>query len=107
MTFDINEVLANMLEAIKGSVKQDWNIVKSATSKFIQSRKERLSLLADMRLHNQISQPFFEARLADEQKIIESELHAMAIISKVVAQNAANAAIEVLSKAVSIAVKAL
>ena len=43
--------------------------------------------------------------LADEKDILESELHAIAIIGKVAAQNAANAAIGVLQKAVDAVIK--
>jgi hypothetical protein len=40
-------------------------------------------------------------RLKDEKKILESELHSIAIVSKSIAQKAANAAIEVLQNTVS------
>ena len=100
MDFDINEVLAEMLDAIKGSVKDDWKFVKDNANNFLQNRKERLELLASLRVTNQINDEFFKKRLADEQDILSSELHSIAIIGKVVAQNAANAAIAVLEKAV-------
>ncbi len=107
MTIDINEVAALMLEAIKNSVKDDWNLIKNDASTFLTSRKSRLELLASLRISNQINQQFFEARLADEKEILESELHAVAIVSKVVAQNAANAALDVLEKAILAALKTL
>lgn len=100
---DINEAVANMLQAIKGSVNEDWNLVKNTANSFFQTRKDRLELISNLRLSNQISQEFFEQTLDDEKKIVESELHAIAIISKVTAQNAANAAIDVLQNAVATA----
>jgi hypothetical protein len=105
MDFDINEILADMLNAVEGEVKDNWKNVKDAASTFLQYRKERLSLLAELRLNNEIDQDFFERRLADEAKILESELHSIAIISKAIAQKAANAAIEVLQKAITAAIK--
>lgn len=104
MSFDINEVLFQMVGAVKGEIKEDWPLVKDNANNFLQSRKLRLELLASLRLKNQISEQFFEDRLADEKDILESELHAVAVIGKVAAQNAANAAMNVLQKAVNAAI---
>jgi hypothetical protein len=101
MVFDINEVAAQMLGAVKSSVKDDWKLVKETASAFLQTRKDRLELLASLRLNNEISQKFFTKRLEDEKKIMESELHAVAVLTKASAQRAANAALDVLGKAVS------
>jgi len=100
MAFDINEVLAQMLGAIKTTAKDNWTNVKDTANSFLQDRKLRLELLASLRLQKQISQEFFVKRLADEKKILESELHSVAIITKAIAQKAANAAIDVLQGAV-------
>jgi len=100
MKFDINEVLAEMAGAVKNEVKDDWQTVKITFANFLQSRKERLDLLADFRLKNEITEEFYQQRLADEKDIMKSELHAIAVINKVAAQNAANAAIGIFQKAV-------
>ncbi|AMR32711.1 hypothetical protein A0256_15410 [Mucilaginibacter sp. PAMC 26640] len=105
MQIDINEVLANMLGAIKNSVKEDWPLVKTAASGYVEDKKLRLELLMQLRLANDINDDVFLARLADEKDILVSELHSIAILSKVAAQNAANAALDVLSKAVDTALK--
>ncbi len=104
MKFDINEVMAGMLTAIKVTVSEDWPLVQDAVNVFLSSRKERLDLLASLRLDNEISQEFFDNRIKDEEKILESELHALVVITKSIAQKAANAAMDVLSKAVSNAI---
>src|SRR5688572_2733731 len=101
MAFEINEVVAQMLGAVKASVKDDWKLVRETAGTFLQTRKDRLDLLASLRLNNEISQKFFLKRLEDEKKIFESELHAVAILTKAAAQRAANAALDVLSKAVA------
>ncbi len=101
MAFEINEVVAQMLGAVKASVKDDWKLVKETAGTFLQTRKDRLELLASLRLNNEISQKFFLKRLEDEKKILESELHSVAIVTKAMAQRAANAAIDVLGKAVA------
>ncbi|WP_281226189.1 hypothetical protein [Flavobacterium aquiphilum] len=103
MTLDINEILADMLNAIKGSVKDDWSVVKKSANNFIQSKKDRLELLANMRITGAIDNDFFEKRLADEKEILTSELHSIAIVNKVMAQNAANAAFKVLENVITTA----
>lgn len=105
MKLDINEILADMLEAMKGTIKDDWNVVKKSANNFIQSKKDRLELLATMRLAGAIDNEFFEKRMTDEKEILTSELHSIAIINKVMAQNAANAAIRVLEDVIITALK--
>jgi len=98
---DFNEVLAEMAQAIKGVVKEDWSVVKSTANDFLQDSKQRWQLLVSMRLNNEISEDNFKQRLKNEELIMESNLHAIAIITKAAAQAAANAAIAVLEKAVN------
>jgi len=107
MNFDINEVLADMLVAIKGTVADNWSDVKSIANQFLQHRKERLELLAELRIKGELSQDKFESRLLDEKLIVEAELNAIAVISKAIAQKAANAAIEIFNKAVKTAIGAV
>jgi len=103
MKIEINEILANMLNAMKISVKDDWSIVKKSANTFIQSKKDRLELLAILRISGEISEDFFVKRLEDEKEILASELHSIAIVNKILAQNAANAAFKVLEDVVNTA----
>jgi hypothetical protein len=105
MKFDIDEILADMLMAIKRVVKDNWKNVKDNANIYLQDRRNRLELLASLRLDKEIKEEFFQKRLKDEQKILESELHSIAIMSKAIAQKAANAAFDVLDKAISTALK--
>jgi len=107
MNFDINETLANMLGAIKGTVADNWPEVKSTANQFLQRKKERLELIAELRISGDLSQDKFESRLGDEKLIAEAELHAIAVISKAIAQKAANAAMDVLKKAVKGAIDSI
>lgn len=104
MKFDLNEVLSQMADAASGELMGNWKIVRFKFNNFLESRKERLDLLTSLRLQNEISEEFFQQRLTDEKDILTSELHAIAVINKVTAQNAANAAITVLQKAVHAAI---
>ena len=98
---DINELLANMLKAVKGSLADDWTVAQSAIHTFIENRKSRLELLIQLRVDNEVSHEFFMKLIGNEKDIFESELHAIAIITKAAAQRAANAAIDVLTEAVT------
>lgn len=100
MKFDINETLASMLQGAKGVIKDNWPLVKETANTFFQNRKERLALLAELRLNGDIDNATMKDYLADERKIFESELHAVAIITKAMAQKAANTAIDIFEKAV-------
>lgn len=100
MAFDINEVLAQMLGSVKTITKDNWNNVKDTANTYFQDRKLRLELLASLRIQKQINNEFFLKRVADEKKILESELHSIAIITKAIAQKAANAAIDIFQNAV-------
>lgn len=104
MAFDIKEVIAGSMQAIKGAVKEDWPQVRDIAAQFLIMRQARLELLASFRLAGQITDDEFKSFLEDEKKVLESELHAIAVIAKAVAQRAANEAIEVLWKAVQAAI---
>lgn len=106
MKFDINETLALMMGEIKGIAADNWPEVKNIAGQFLQNRKERLELLASLRISGELSEEKFLSRLEDEKLIFEAEMHAIAVISKSIAQRAANAAIDLFSKAVLAAVKA-
>jgi hypothetical protein len=100
MSFDLNEVIKDMIDAVKATVQAKWKNVKDPATSYIESRKDRLEFLASARLNNEIDEDFFQKRLKDEKKILESELLSLKIVSTAIAQKAANAALEVLSKAI-------
>jgi hypothetical protein len=103
--FDINETAAQMADAIKGIVTDNWPEAKSVLSQFFERRKERLALLAELRIANDITEAQFESRLVDEKDVLEAELHAVAVITKAIAQKAANKALDILETAVKSAIK--
>jgi transcription termination factor Rho len=100
MHFDIHTVLADMGSAVKETVAENWKETKSVTIQFLQNRKERIALLAQLRISGELSKEKFTSRLEDEKLLLEAELNALQVISKAIAQNAANSAINVLEKAV-------
>jgi hypothetical protein len=104
MKFNIEGTLQDMLSAMKGVAKDHWQDVEATASSFLQRRKERLEMLATMRINGELSQEKFESRLQDEKLILEAEINALAVLSKAITQKAVNAAMDTLEKAVSKAI---
>jgi len=107
MHFNINEVLAGMANEVKDSLAEDWPEAKSVLNRFLQNRRARLELLAELRFNNEISHDDLISRLEDEKLLLDSELHTIAIIGKAAAQRAANAAIGFLEDAIVTAVRTI
>ena len=104
MKFDIDKVLADMVSAITGTVDSNRDKVGTLAAQFLQNDKDRLEMLAQLRLSGDLTNDKFLQRLADEKLVVEAELNALAVVSKAIAQQAANAAIAVLEKAVMLAI---
>ena len=104
MSFDIHTVIADMGLAVKDTFEDNWDEARSVTIQFLQNRKERIAFMSQLRISGELSKEKFQSRLEDEKLILEAELNAVAVISKAIAQNAANAAIGVLEKAVKAAI---
>jgi hypothetical protein len=107
MTFDIKAITDQMLQAVKDTVKGDWSKIQDSATGFISDHQDRLEMLGNQRLHNEIDDDFLQKRIKDEESLFQAELDATEIISKTIAQEAANAALDVLSKAISTAVGSL
>lgn len=105
MSFDINSVATGMLSVIKDTVETNWKNIQETATAYIQNKKARLEQLAQMRLNNEIDEEFFQRRLGDEKKILQSELLSLKIISLAIAQKAANEAMDLLGKTVHAALK--
>ena len=96
MIFDINKVLTDMLSVIKETVNGNWDAVKSTANEFIENDKERLQLLAELRISGDLPDEWFQSRMEDEKIILEAELNALEVVSKAKAMQAVNAAFDVL-----------
>lgn len=97
---DINSTTNNMLAAMQQTAGANWANIKSTATQVLQKQKGRLLQLAQLRLSGELSEAEFQSRLADQQLIVEAELEALDVMSKATTQKTANAAIDVLEKAV-------
>ncbi len=103
MNLDINEVVGDMAEAIKGSLTGDWPDAKRTVKKFLERRQERLKLIAELLFDGTLDQETVKPYLENEKELLKMELLGISIISKAMAQNAANKALEVLGEALKAA----
>ena len=105
MKYDINTVLTDMLSVIKRTVTNHRDKVESVDRLFMQRDKERIQMIAELRICGELCDEKFQSRLACEKLIIESELCALDEITKTTTRQAAYAAIDILEKAVLIAIR--
>lgn len=104
MSFEIDEVVGDMAEAIKGSLKQDWPDAKEAVKQFLDRRKERMKLIAELVLKGVLTTESAKPYLDIEKKLLEMEILGVSIITKAMAEKAANKAMKVLVDAVKAAI---
>ena len=105
MDLNIDLITAQMLNAVKNSLTNDWGKLKDNATTFFQDHKERLETLAEQRLNNEIDDEFLKRRLKDEATILTSDLCAEEIITEAAAQNAANAALDIFSSSIAALLK--
>lgn len=101
----MDKVISEMTLLIKESVGKNWSNVKPSVDQFINRRRVRLALLAELILNKEITEQEFESRLIDEKKVGEAEFHAIAVIAKVNAQLISNKAIDIFHKAIIALIK--
>ncbi len=100
MNFDIDAVLADMLSAMEDSVDSDWRDVRDHAKQVLQNEKEALANLAEQRLRGDITEDELRSELEDERDTVEAEMKAVQVMTKAMAQQAADAAMGVLFKAI-------
>jgi len=104
MSFDIEGTFEDMLAAISGVVSDEWPALKECAEKALEDEKDALEMIADLRLAGEIDDEDLKSNLEDEKVVLEAALLACRVRAKVVAENAANAAIEVFNKAIAAAI---
>ena len=104
MDFNIDATLKDMLEAIEGKLSADWAKIKDIATGFFNDSKLRLETLAEARINNEISDSFLQKRLADEKNLQQANFDTLKIIAKSDAQQAINAAFDILENAIKKAI---
>ena len=100
LDFDIQSTVDQMLAVTKQTAGESGKAAKAVAANFIKNRRDRLELLAELRLDGDLSNEKFASRLEDEKLILEAELNALSVFSKSTAQNVAQSAINIFQTAV-------
>ena len=103
MSFNINNVINDMVSVMKNSVESDAEDISGYAQQVLQGEKETLQELAELRLNGQITDEELKSELQDEKDTVEAQMLALVVMNKAMIQKAANAAMDVLFKAVKTA----
>ncbi len=107
INFDIKDTITQMLGVVKQTTGENWKDVKEFANQFLENRKERLKMLAELKISGDLDNEKFLSRVEDEKLVFEAELNALACVSKAIAQRAVNGAIDVFHQAVQKAIGAV
>ncbi len=107
MTFDIKTTIGDMLDAVKSVVSGEWPKVRACVKRALDEEAAFLQSLAEARLAGELDDDTLAAQLRDEQETLEAVLAVCQLMSKKLIQDAANAAINTLNKAIGLAIKPL
>ena len=106
MGFDVRGTLGAMIDAAKAVVADDWPAVQRCMQSAVEEERAFLAELAAARIDGEIDDDILEAQLRDEERTFAATLLVCSVMTKKMAQDAANAAIDAFHRAVSIAVAA-
>lgn len=95
MGLDLEQMLDQMADAMKDAVGEDAPGLKNDLRAVLERRRDRLQMVVDV----------VEDQLSQQQKVLENELLELKVKSKVVAEKAAGAAMDVLLNAVKSAIE--
>ncbi|MGH9749930.1 MAG: hypothetical protein ACRD6R_08410 [Candidatus Polarisedimenticolia bacterium] len=103
MPLDLDATLKEMAAAAARVLKKDGRTVRGAMKEVLEDRRRALRAITDARLRGEIDDEELEIQLRDEQLALEAGLKMVSVLSKAAAQKAANAALNVLRKAIAAA----
>lgn len=107
MAFDFNQTLDEMIAAIAGVITDEWPKVEACVKKALEEEKDALREIAEARITGDIDDADLKSQLEDEKVVLEAALLVCQIKTKIMAQKAANAAIDILNVAIGAAIKAI
>src|SRR5688572_3857560 len=107
MDFDIKTVLGDMLSAVRGVVASEFPKVRECVKKALAEEQAFLEELAKARLDGEIDDDILAQQLHDEKATLEASLLVCRVLTKKLAQDSANAAIDVFNGAIQAALGSL
>jgi hypothetical protein len=91
--FNVNSFIYSLLANVTLAFKNDWEIVKTDVESFLADTKPRLQLIATAAIDGEISPADLKQYLANELQIVETQLLALEVVTKQMAEDAFNSII--------------
>jgi hypothetical protein len=107
MAQDWNSVWKDAVNAAVGATTIGSEGVRMRFAQIAEGHKSALESISRARLKNLIDQPTYESELRSEAAVFRAELLELQVLTKAIAQRAANAFLKVISNAVSTGIKGL
>ena len=102
--FDIDAAIAQMSVSIGEVFGDHWPEIKDRTEDILLRRSKRLESLARLKSNNEEENTEFNARMLDEERLFEANLHAISSRGKASAKRAAQAAITAFNESITRAI---
>lgn len=107
MSFDFEATFESMVSAAQTELLEDTEQIRNQMKQILEDEKERLKLIAAIKLDPTATDAEFDTALENEKNVLENAALALEIQVRATAQQAINAAINVLNTALRAAVQAL
>jgi uncharacterized protein with LGFP repeats len=99
--FNIEEVFKGMTGAVQNTVTTAWPQVQGILQQFLQTNKDLLQQVADGRISGDLTNADVESYMVDLKNTLTTQLLALEIMGEAIAQQAANAALDIFWAAVN------
>ncbi len=100
MPFDLDQTVRAMVSAAVSALGKESKKVKAAAREVLEDQRQALKDIAAARLANEIDDAELEVQLGDEQLAFQAGLSMVRALGKASIQKAANAAFDVLARAI-------
>jgi len=107
MSFDFEDTFKSMVNAERTELLEDTEQIRNQMKQILEDEKDRLKLIAAIKLDPTATDAEFNAALENEKDVLENAALALEIQVRATAQQAINAAINVLNTALNTAIQAL
>lgn len=107
MSFDFEATFKSMLNAAQKELIEDSAQIRNQMKQILEDEKDRLELIAAIKLDPTATVAEFDTALENEKDVLENAALALEIQVQATAQQAINAAINILNTALKTAIKAL
>lgn len=107
MSFDFEATFESMVGAAQTELLEDTEQIRNQMKQILEDEKDRLKLIAAIKLDPTATEAEFDVALENEKDVLKNAALALEIQVRATAQQAINAAINVLNTALNTAIQAL